>query len=118
MPNRHFSPPPLAERLLGRALDEEERCMRLGDLEERYQYLVRERGERPARAWYRRQALQLFILAGVNHTLWSCIMLRNNLIIAWRNFLKHKGFLIINIEVPSPARLCQIPCGSDKFFGV
>lgn len=82
MPHRHFSPPPLAESLVCWVLDEEEWSVRLGDLEERYQYLVRERGQRRARAWYRRQALQLLILAFSNNTLWSFIIFRNNLVIA------------------------------------
>jgi putative ABC transport system permease protein len=97
MPKRHFSPPPLAERLVGRALDEEERSVRLGDLEERYQYLVRERSERRARAWYRRQALQLLILAVFNHILWSGIMFKNNLVIAWRNIKRNKIYSALNI---------------------
>jgi putative ABC transport system permease protein len=98
MANRHFYPPPLAEHLVSRALDEAERSARLGDLEERYQYLVNERGERRARAWYRRQALQLVILAVINHILWSCIMFKNNLVIAWRNIKRHKGYSFINIS--------------------
>jgi len=97
MPKQHFSPPPLAERLVSRALDEEERSARLGDLEERYQYLVRERGERRARAWYRRQAMQLVILAVINHILWSCIMFKNNLVIAWRNIKRNKVYSALNI---------------------
>ncbi len=98
MHNRHFSPPPLAEHLVSRALDEEERSVRLGDLEERYQYLVSERGKRRARSWYRRQALQLVILAVINHILWSCIMFKNNLVVAWRNIKRHKGYSFINIS--------------------
>jgi putative ABC transport system permease protein len=97
MANKHYSPPKLAERLAGRALDEGERSVRLGDLEERYQYLVYERGERRARAWYRRQVLHLVILAIINHILWSYIMFKNNLIIAWRNIKKSKIYSMINI---------------------
>jgi putative ABC transport system permease protein len=97
MPKRHFSPPPLAERLVSRALDEENRSARLGDLEERFQYFVRERGERRARAWYRRQALQLVILAVINHILWSGIMFKNNLVIAWRNIKRNKVYSTLNI---------------------
>jgi putative ABC transport system permease protein len=98
MANRHFYPPSLAERLASRPLDETERSARLGDLEERYQYLVYERGERRARSWYRQQALQLVILAVINHMLWSCIMLKNNLVIAWRNIKRHKSYSFINIS--------------------
>ena len=97
MPKRHFSPPPLAERLVSRVLDEAERSVRLGDLEERYQYLVKERGVRRARGWYRRQALDLMILAIINHILWSCIMSKNNLVIAWRNIKRNKVYSALNI---------------------
>jgi putative ABC transport system permease protein len=93
----HFSPPRLAERLAGRALDEGERSVRLGDLEERFQFLVRERGERRARIWYRGQVMQLLFLAVVNHIRWSFIMFKNNLIIAWRNIKKSKAYSALNI---------------------
>jgi putative ABC transport system permease protein len=97
MANRHFYPPQLAKRLVSRALDEEDRSTRLGDLEERYQYLVYERGERRARAWYRRQARQLVILAVINHILWSCVMFKNNLVVAWRNIKRNKVFSALNV---------------------
>jgi len=97
MANRHLSPPPLAERLAARSLDEEERSARLGDLEERFQYLVQERGERRARTWYRWQALLLVVLAVINNTLWSYIMFRNYIKTAFRNIQRYKGYSLINI---------------------
>ena len=108
MPNRHFSPPPLAERLAGRALDEEERSVRLGDLEERFQYLVRERGEGRARAWYRRQALLLMILAFINHIQWSGIMFKNYFRTAFRNIQRYKGYSLINIVGLALGMACSI----------
>ena len=97
MSNRHFSPPPMAERLAGRALDERERSARLGDLEERFQYLVLERGERRARAWYRRQVLLLVVLAVINNAKWSIIMFKNYVRTAFRNIQRYKGYSFINI---------------------
>jgi putative ABC transport system permease protein len=97
MRGRHFSPPSMAERLVGRALDYEERSARLGDLEERFQYLVQERGERRTRAWYRWQVLLLVVLAVMNRFLWSGIMFRNNLIIAWRNIKRSKVYSALNV---------------------
>ena len=97
MSDRHFPPPSVAERLAGRALDESERSVRLGDLEEHFQYLVRERGGRGARAWYRRQALRLSLRSSAHHLFWSGLMLKTNLIIAWRNIKKSKAYAVLNI---------------------
>ncbi len=97
MPIRHFSPPPLAERLLDRVLDEGERSARMGDLEERLQFLARERGERRARSWYRRQVLQIVVLAVINHFFWSGVMFKNNLVIAWRNIKRNKAYSALNV---------------------
>ena len=36
-------------------------------------------------------------LAAINRFLWSSVMFRNNLKIAVRNLLKHKGFSFINV---------------------
>jgi putative ABC transport system permease protein len=97
MSKSHFSPPPLAERLLDRTLEEGERAARLGDIEERFQFLAREQGGRRARAWYRGQVLQLVILAVINHFFWSGIMFKNNLVIAWRNIKRNKVYSALNI---------------------
>jgi len=97
MSNGHFSPPLPAERLVAWALDEQERDARLGDLEEHFRYLVRERGERRARAWYLRQALLLIGLAVINNTIWSCIMFKNYVRTAFRNIQRYKGYSLINI---------------------
>ena len=97
MPSCHFSPPPLAERLASRALEEGEQSVRLGDLDERFQYLVGERGLKRARAWYWQQALLLVLFSVINHTLWSGIMFKNYLKIAFRNIRRSKGYSFINI---------------------
>jgi putative ABC transport system permease protein len=83
--------------MLGRALEEDVRAVRMGDLEERYQDIVSERGWRRARAWYRNQVLRLVVSALFNHSLWSCIMFKNHLIIAWRNIKKSKAYSALNI---------------------
>jgi putative ABC transport system permease protein len=93
----HFHPPAPAERLLGLILDEAERSVRLGDLEEHFQFQARERRERRARAWYRRQVFKLALLSVVNHILWSGIMFKNNLVIAWRNIKRNKAYSALNV---------------------
>jgi putative ABC transport system permease protein len=97
MPHGHVSPPPLAERWAGRALDGEERSVRLGDLEERFHYLVGERGLGRARTWYRWQVLLLVISAILHNYYWSLIMFKNYLKIAFRNIRRSKGYSFINI---------------------
>jgi putative ABC transport system permease protein len=97
MIDRHASPPRLAERLAGRAMVEQDRDARMGDLEERFRYLVRERGASRAGAWYRRQVFSLVILAFLNNTIWSGIMFKNYLRTAFRNIKRCKGYSFINI---------------------
>lgn len=108
MPDRHYPPPPLAERLAGRALDGEEQAARLGDLEERFQYLARERDGRNARAWYRRQVLRLVLLAGIDNTKWSGIMLKSYIKTAFRNIRRNRGFSFINIVGLSCGLACSV----------
>jgi putative ABC transport system permease protein len=93
----HATPPRLGTRLLGWLLPDEERSETLGDFEERFQAKVRGRGAAAARIWYGLQVLCLIPYLFKDHVLWSCIMFRNNLVIAWRNVKKHKGFSLINI---------------------
>jgi putative ABC transport system permease protein len=108
MVRRHFVPPPTAERLAGWALQGEERSVRLGDLEERFHYITRERGARRARGWYRRQALRLTALAASQHILWSSIMLRKNLIMAWRSIRRSKAYAALNIFGLAAGMACCI----------
>ena len=96
--NRPHTPPPkLGMRLLGRLLPEEERSETLGDFEERFQTKVRGRGGAAARVWYVIQILRLIPYLVKDHILWSCIMFKNNLIIACRNINKGKAYSALNV---------------------
>jgi len=69
----------------------------MGDFEERFQTKVCERGAAAARIWYGFQVLRLVPYLVKDHLLWSGIMFRNNLIIAWRNARRQKVYSLINI---------------------
>jgi len=60
---RPAAPPGFVTRFLERVLPEDHREPLLGDLEERFQTIARERGARAAQLWYLRQALQAPIVA-------------------------------------------------------
>ena len=69
----------------------------MGDFEERFQTKLRGRGAASARIWYGLQILRLIPYLLKDHVLWSCIMFRNNLIIAWRNINRSKAYSALNI---------------------
>ena len=54
-----YAPPRIVARFLERALPEDDRESLLGDLEERFYMIARERGLLAARLWYLRQALHV-----------------------------------------------------------
>ena len=93
----HLAPPKLGMRLLVRLLPEEERSEALGDFEERLQTKVRKRGVAAARIWYAIQILRLVPYLVKDHALWSSIMFKNHLIVAWRNVKKSKAYSALNI---------------------
>jgi len=93
----HAAPPKRGMRFLGRLLPEEELLETKGDLEERFQLKVREKHAAAARVWFWFQILHLVLSLVKDHILWSCIMFRNNLIIAWRNIKKSKAYSALNI---------------------
>ena len=93
----HAAPPKRGMRLLERLLPEEERSETKGDLEERFQLKVQEGHAAGARIWFWFQILHLVLYLGKDRILWSCIMFKSNLIIAWRNVKKSKACSLINI---------------------
>jgi putative ABC transport system permease protein len=93
----HTAPPKLGMRLLGWLLPEEELSDTEGDLEERFQLKVRERHAAGARVWVWLQILHLASYLVKDHILWSCIMFKSNLMIAWRNIKRSKACSLINI---------------------
>jgi putative ABC transport system permease protein len=91
------TPPGLGLRLLGWLLPGTDRAEVMGDFEERFRIRVLERGAAAARVWYGIQVLRLVPYLIKDHILWSGIMFRNNLIIAWRNIKRSKVYSALNI---------------------
>jgi ABC-type antimicrobial peptide transport system permease subunit len=69
----------------------------IGDLSEEYSSLAGKKGEKKARAWYWGQVGAGFPAFVKDSVSWRCHMLKNYLVITWRNIKRHKGFSFINI---------------------
>ncbi len=93
----HAAPPKVGMRLLGRLLPEDERSETKGDLEERFQLKAQEGHAEGARIWFWFQILHLVSYVIKDYFVWSGIMFKSNLIIAWRNVKKNKGYSLINL---------------------
>ncbi len=94
---RLLRPPKLGVRFLGWLLPWAEREETIGDFEERFQIKADDGGAAAARIWFGFQILHLALYLVKDHVLWGGIMSKSNLIIAWRNIKKHKGYSFITI---------------------
>jgi len=103
-----FKPPRFSAWLLGRLIDSVVRDQALGDLEERYQAEVRERGLLLAKAWYRIQILPVLKSFIENTVLWEASMFKSYIKTAWRNIKRQKGYSIINISGLALGMACSI----------
>ncbi len=91
------SPPAIASRILERILDFNIRYSALGDFEEQFNCIVKERGLFKAQVFYWTRILILFPAFIRNFICWSVEMFKNYLKIACRNVLKTKFCSSINI---------------------
>jgi putative ABC transport system permease protein len=91
------APPGFWARLLGRILPYEERAETIGDFEERFRVEIRMVGATAARSWYAVQVLRLIPYLIKDRLYWSSLMLKNYLLIAWRNMKKFKAYSALNI---------------------
>ncbi len=90
-------PPRYGEKILRKFLPESEKQSLMGDYEEIYKDLSRNRGRFSANLWYVSQIILTFLSAVKNSIVWSAVMFKNYLKIALRNIRKHKGYSFINI---------------------
>jgi putative ABC transport system permease protein len=97
MNKKTHKPPPMAEWILQRLRNSPENFSILGDMEEEYSRILKQKGVRQARAWYWKQVCVSFFPILRNSVLWSVIMLENYLKIAFRNFKRQRGYSFITL---------------------
>jgi putative ABC transport system permease protein len=90
-------PPRLAEKILHRMRNSGEEFSFLGDLNEEYSFRRKKKGYKAALVWYWGQVLINIPAFLKDSTYWSYHMLKNYLLITWRNVRRNKGFSFINI---------------------
>jgi putative ABC transport system permease protein len=80
----------------------------VGDFEEMYNLIVKEKGKIRALFWYGLHVIKL-IPSFISQTIiWSFVMFKNYLKITFRNIKRHKGFSLINISGLAIGMACTI----------
>jgi putative ABC transport system permease protein len=94
----HSNPPRIAEKILSYMKKNSDEFSFMGDMNEEFFYLSQTKGKRKARFWYWGQVLTNFPAFLKDSICWSFQMLKNYIIITWRNIKRNKGFSFINIS--------------------
>ena len=95
LPNTH--PPFFAELILKFFFPDGGKFTTIGDLYESYNYIFEKEGRWKAKFWYNAQVFKSVIPVFLNLILWGTDMLKNYILLAWRNFKKHKMHSSINL---------------------
>ncbi len=90
-------PPALAEWILKRVFSDQWNYTHLGDFQEGLEDILERRGPAAARAWYWAQTIKSLPGFISSRFFWSLSMLRNYLVITYRNIVKNKVFSLINV---------------------
>lgn len=98
MKRRQPHPPRIAGWILRRAARYEENFALIGDFDEEFQGIARQKGAMRARLWYWRHCLRSLPIFIKDSLYWSFAMFTNYLKIAFRSLKKHKGYSFINIS--------------------
>lgn len=101
-------PPKLPSWLLNRFVNIDVRYHAMGDFEEIFYDIVDSEGVPAARRWYWNQFFRSFPSFLIDSIYWSFTMLRNYILIAFRNLVKHKGYTVINISGLAIGLACSI----------
>lgn len=97
-PNKYLRPPRFAVWLLKRFFpDEKGIYTQLGDLEEAFHNIAREKNKFSANTWYWRNTIRSIPYAVIRSLKWNANMQKNYMKIAARNLLKQKTVSFINI---------------------
>ncbi len=88
--------PKVAKWLFDRVVNSEEKSTIVGDIEEFFCELRKERGAIKAKVWFWSQILASLPVFIKNSIYWRVIMFQNIIKITFRNITKHKGYYFIN----------------------
>ncbi|OGU36305.1 MAG: hypothetical protein A2068_04370 [Ignavibacteria bacterium GWB2_35_6b] len=91
------NPPYFAELILKFFFPDGGKFTTIGDMFESYKYIFETEGKWKANFWYNTQVLKSVIPVFLNLILWGTDMLKNYILLAWRNFKKHKMHSSINL---------------------
>jgi putative ABC transport system permease protein len=97
MRKSHTSQPFIGKKILRIIIPHYEQEALLGDFDEIYMNLFKQKGKLPALFWYWRQILILIPSFIKNSVYWSFQMLTNYLKVTFRNIRRHKSYSFINI---------------------
>lgn len=95
---RNYKPPAIAKAILWLMLNHSHPETMIGDFEEIYNEMARNKGAFPAKIWYWSQIILTFPSVLKNSVYWGVTMFANYLKIALRFVKKHKVFSFINIS--------------------
>ncbi len=90
-------PPVIAQWLLRHSISPNIRYGAMGDFEHIYSEIAESDGQRKANVWYWRQAFRSIPFFISDTLIWSLIMLKNYLHVAYRNLYKNKSSSLVNI---------------------
>jgi putative ABC transport system permease protein len=95
--SRRLRPPRIGDWILRRAYSDNGDFTHLGDFDEIFRGIVSAKGRGRAVLWYWAQIIRSLPGFITNKLYWSLSMLRNYVVISFRNLLKNKGFSAITI---------------------
>ena len=107
-PNKKNKPPRLAEWLLRMIHSDKGDYTHLGDFNEVYNSICRNQSRIQAGIWYRFQIIRSIPGFIANKLYWSKAMFKNYLTLTFRNFIKNKGFSLINLGGLAVGMACFI----------
>ncbi|MFC1492706.1 ABC transporter permease [candidate division KSB1 bacterium] len=97
MKKNYTNPPKLLEELLRRFLYNTTQYSALGDYAELYDHLSSEKGRAYAVTWYCIQLVKLLSTYCLQKSIWSIMMFKNYMKIAFRNINRNKTYTFLNL---------------------